>query len=242
MSIKHQVHINTHYTRSINLERDADSFDVVKAYIPTSRALKLFSRVAEGFSNDLAPRAWSLIGPYGSGKSSASVFLSHLLSSPDAAATQAALKNLKESAPEIAGAFRKEISKSNGFLKVLITGSPEPMGKKIVQALVTSAAQYFSAIGGRKRKVVADLELLAESDAVTVSEVVAIIKELQSALAEKGCKGIYIVIDELGKFLEFEARHYGANDIYMLQALAEHACKGDECNLFLFVLLHQSFE
>jgi len=28
----------------------------------------------------------------------------------------------------------------------------------------------------------------------------------------------------------------------MLQALAEHACKGSECNLFLFVLLHQSFE
>ncbi|MCP4487140.1 MAG: hypothetical protein GY820_07465 [Gammaproteobacteria bacterium] len=28
----------------------------------------------------------------------------------------------------------------------------------------------------------------------------------------------------------------------MLQALAEHACKGNEINLFLFVLLHQSFE
>ncbi len=47
---------------------------------------------------------------------------------------------------------------------------------------------------------------------------------------------------KLGNFLEFEARHYGANDIYLLQALAEHACKGGEINLFLFVLLHQSFE
>ncbi|MFL0809117.1 MAG: hypothetical protein K6L76_01760 [Agarilytica sp.] len=242
MSIKHKVHINTHYTRSINLERDADSLDVVKAYIPTSRALKLFSRVSDGFNSDLAPRAWSLIGPYGSGKSSASVFLSHLLSSPDSTSTQAALKNLKGSAPEITGAFRKEISKSNGFLKVLITGSPEPMGKKIVQGMATASAQYFSSFNGRNPKIVSELEELASSDAITVSEVVALIKELQSALINKGCKGIYIVIDELGKFLEFEARHYGANDIYMLQALAEHACKGDECNLFLFVLLHQSFE
>lgn len=242
MSIKHKVHINTHYTRSINLERDADSLDVVKAYIPTSRALKLFSRVADGFNSDLAPRAWSLIGPYGSGKSSASIFLSHLLSSPDSTPTQAALKNLKGSAPEITGAFRKEIAKSNGFLKVLITGSPEPMGKKIVQGMATASAQYFSSFNGRNPKIVSELEELASSDAITVSEVVALIKELQSALINKGCKGIYIVIDELGKFLEFEARHYGANDIYMLQALAEHACKGDECNLFLFVLLHQSFE
>ena len=46
----------------------------------------------------------------------------------------------------------------------------------------------------------------------------------------------------LASFLEFEARHYGANDIYLLQSLAEHACGGQEANLYLFVLLHQSFE
>lgn len=242
MSIKDKIHINTHYTRSINLERDADSLEVANAYIPTSRAMKLFSRVADGFNNNLAPRAWSLIGPYGSGKSSASVFLSHLLSSPDLPTTQAALKNLKETAPEVATQFRKETSKSNGFLKVLITGSPEPMGKKIVQGLASSAQQYFSNFNGRNPKVVSDLEDLSKVESVSTSEITSLIRDLQSALTTKGCKGIYIVIDELGKFLEFEARHYGANDIYMLQALAEHACKGDECNLFLFVLLHQSFE
>ena len=102
MTIKNKVHINTHYTRSINLERDADSLEVVNTYIPTSRALKLFGRMADGFNSTLAPRAWSLIGPYGSGKSSASIFLSHLLSSPDLPTTQAALKHLKEAAPNLA--------------------------------------------------------------------------------------------------------------------------------------------
>ncbi|RCW96327.1 hypothetical protein [Marinomonas foliarum] len=242
MSIKNKIHINTHYTRSINLERDANSLEVVNSYIPTSRAMKLFGRMADGFNSNLAPRAWSLIGPYGSGKSSASVFLSHLLSSPDLSTTQAALKNLKETAPDVATQFRKETSKSNGFLNVLITGSPEPMGNKIIQGLASSAQQYFSNFNDRNPKVVSDLENLSKAKSVSTSEIISLIKDLQSALTTKGCKGIYIVIDELGKFLEFEARHYGANDIYMLQALAEHACKGDECNLFLFVLLHQSFE
>ncbi|MBV1889295.1 MAG: hypothetical protein KUG67_03520 [Proteobacteria bacterium] len=242
MSIKNKIHINTHYTRSINLERDADSIDVVNAYIPTSRALKLFSRLSDGFNSERAPRAWSLIGPYGSGKSSASVFLSQLVSSPESPATQAALKNLKVAAPETAATFRKEIAKSNGFLKVLITGSPEPMGKKIIRGLATATTQYFSNFSGRKPKVVTELEALADAENVTSSEVISSIKDLQETLTGKGCKGIYVVIDELGKFLEFEARHYGANDIYMLQALAEHACKGDDCNLYLFVLLHQSFE
>lgn len=242
MSIRNKVHVNTHYTRSINLERDADSLDVANAYIPTSRALKLFGRVAEGFNSSLAPRAWSLIGPYGSGKSSVSVFLSHLLSAQNFPTTLAALKNLKETAPEVAALYRKETSKNNGFLKVLITGSPEPMGTKIVRALAIAAQHYFSHFSGRNPKVISDLDELSKAASVSTSEIITLVKELQVALATKGCKGIYLVIDELGKFLEFEARHYGANDIYMLQALAEHACKGDNCNLFLFVLLHQSFE
>jgi len=242
MSIKNKVHVNTHYTRSINLERDSDSLDFIKAYIPTSRALKLFSRVSEGFNDKQVPRAWSLIGPYGSGKSSSSVFLSHLLSSPDLATTKAAFKNLKSAEADIAKPFQKEISKSYGYLKVLITGSPEAMGKKIVGGLYESAEAYFSTFRGPSPKIVTQLKALSKKDSVTTSELLKHVKALQSALLNKDCKGIYLVIDELGKFLEFEARHYGANDIYMLQALAEHACKGSECNLFLFVLLHQSFE
>jgi len=242
MTIKNKVHVNTHYTRSINLERDANSIEVVNAYIPTSRALKLFSRVSEGFTNHQAPRAWSLIGPYGSGKSSSSVFLSQLLSSPDLATTKAAFKNLKSAAPEVVKPFYKEIAKSNGYLKVLITGSPEAMGGRIIQGLYESAEAFFADFRGATPKVVRQLKELSESESVSTSDVLKQVKALQSALINKDCKGIYIVIDELGKFLEFEARHYGANDIYMLQALAEHACKGDECNLFLFVLLHQSFE
>jgi len=242
MSIKNKIQVNTHYTRSINLERDADSLDVINAYIPTSRALKLFSRVSEGFNNKQVPRAWSLIGPYGSGKSSSSVFLSHLLSSPDLDTTRSAFKNLKSAEADIVKPFRKETAKSNGYLKVLITGSPEAMGKKIVEGLYESAETFFGMFSGPRPKIIAQLKNLSGKDNVSTSELLNHVKALQAALLNKECRGIYLVIDELGKFLEFEARHYGANDIYMLQALAEHACKGSECNLFLFVLLHQSFE
>tara|TARA_R110002072_G_scaffold301164_3_gene480304 strand:+ start:85640 stop:88741 length:3102 start_codon:yes stop_codon:yes gene_type:complete len=116
------------------------------------------------------------------------------------------------------------------------------MGKKIIRGLSASVVQYFTKFKGSNPKVVSRIEELVELEIVSTSVVLEIMLELQAALAKKKCKGIYIVIDELGKFLEFEARHYGANDIYLLQTLAEHACKGDECNLFLFVLLHQSFE
>ena len=165
-----------------------------------------------------------------------------MLSSPDFETTNAAYENLKKADTKIATSFNKEVADSHGYLKVLITGSPEAMGKKIVEGLYESANLFFGEFPGPKHKVLAKLNALSRKESVSTSELLKHVKELQSALLDKGCKGIYLVIDELGKFLEFEARHYGANDIYMLQALAEHACKGSDCNLFLFVLLHQSFE
>ncbi len=47
-----------------------------------------------------------------------------------------------------------------------------------------------------------------------------------------------LVIDELGKFLEYSARHE-SDDIFLLQMLAEAT---HDNNILLFVLLHQSFE
>ncbi len=241
MSVRGKVHVNAHYTRSVNLERDADSLDVAKAYIPTATALKLFARVSAGFGGAQMPRAWSLIGPYGSGKSSSSVFLSHLLSAADSEAAPVALRKLKAADPRLARLFREETA-GGGYLKVLITGAPEPMGRRVAKGLHEAAEVFFGGFSGPRPKAVARIKGLLAGESVSVSELSDALEMLQSALARKGCGGIYLVIDELGKFLEYEAQNYGANDIYILQALAEHACKGGECNLFLLALLHQSFE
>ena len=42
--------------------------------------------------------------------------------------------------------------------------------------------------------------------------------------------------------MEYEARHLGANDIFLLQALAEVAYDGGKANILLVVLMHQTFE
>ncbi len=240
MSLNEFISVNTHYTRSINLERDSGSIDVVSAYIPTSRALRTLSRVVDGFNTELSPRAWSLIGPYGSGKSSFSVFLSHLMSSPQSGGTDTAFNVLKKHDERLAERFESEVKDSDGYLKVLITGAPEPLSRRLLKGMAKAVEAYWT-FKGPKPKVIADLHQAAKAE-TSSSDIVELVSELQKALHKKQCKGILLVIDELGKFLEYEARHYGANDIYLLQALAEYACKGDEANLFLFVMLHQSFE
>ena len=242
MSLLDKVKVNTHYTRSINLERDANSLEVVKSYIPTSRALSLFRRISEGFSYEKAPRAWSVVGPYGSGKSSCQSFSAHLMSDPTEKTSKAAISTLKSTAPELAKLFVKEVKGTRGYLKVLITGSPEPMAKKIVKGMLLAAEKFWAGQAGAKPRIIKLLKEENEKAGVSTTTVVTLVKKLQAALLKANSKGIFLVIDELGKFLEYEARHYGANDIYLLQALAEHACDGGDSKLFLFVLLHQSFE
>ncbi|AOE49511.1 hypothetical protein [Kangiella sediminilitoris] len=240
MSINNKVKLNTHYTRSVNIERDASSEAVVRSYIPTSRAVRTLERVANSFGEKQAPRAWSLIGPYGSGKSSFSIFLNHLVGNPGASATQEAYKVLAGEG-SLSSRFKKENKGSKGYFKVLLSGAPEPLSRRLVQTLYSSAVDYWSALPGTKPKVIGKLKKASKQDEIAPNQILNYITELQDALEGKS-KGILLVIDELGKFLEYEARHYGVNDIFLLQILAEHACSENQVNLYVFAMLHQSFE
>jgi len=244
MSLIDKVSVNTHYTRSINLERDASSQAVVESYIPTSRALRTLERVAEALKTDESPRAWSLVGPYGSGKSSFAVFLAHLLGPSSAAATQAARATLtQDDQVGLRASLTRLTRGKEGYCTILITGSPESLGRRLVLSLVEKADEVLKGKRGPRRAIIAKLSALAEQkESPSTTDILACIKEFQDALAATGYSGLLIVIDELGKFLEYEARHYGANDIFLLQSLAEHALAPHDAKLAMVVMLHQAFE
>ena len=237
MSISNLVSVNTHYTRSVHLERDLNSVDLVKSYTLTSTALQILEQMSNSFHDRQAPRAWSLIGPYGTGKSVFSIFLTQLLSSANSLATKSAEKILMQENPKLAKKYMTE--KRGGYLPILLTGSPVSLKKSLLEAIKTAAINY----GFKKQTTwIKNIERDIEKNNITIPSVMAYIKTLQGRLIRKNCGGIIIVIDELGKFLEYEARHAESSDIYLLQTLAEYACQGNKVNLLLAVVLHQSFE
>ncbi len=242
MSISNVVRIDTHYTRSINIERDMYSPETVDSYIPTSRAKQTLERIELALSDGKAQRAWALTGPYGSGKSIFAVFCAHLLGDPGLGTTQTAFDVL-ESEPDLADRFRKHSLSSKGFCPVLITGTPEPLGRRYLMALASSAEQYWSTRKGRSPRIVEELkDLVSGIDKIGVNQLVTLTSKLQEAVVKSGGNGVLVVFDELGKFLEYEARHYGANDIFLLQSLAEHAYAGGKGKLLVLALLHQAFD
>jgi hypothetical protein len=242
MSLLDTIHINSNYTRSINIERDAGAVSVIKNYIPTSRALQTLSRIEESFCTENILRSWALVGPYGSGKSAFAVFLSHLLGHKNNPTTQKALEILCDADAELSIKFYNEIKASKGFLNVLLTGTPESLSKRFIKILHEAAENYWQNKSGRTPAIVGKLHSASNKGKVSINEIMELLSELQRAVFKSKGKGILIVFDELGKFLEYEARHYGANDIYLLQALAEHAYSGRDANLYIVVLMHQGFE
>jgi len=240
MSLSNSISVNSNYTRSINLERDADSLAVIESYIPTSRAISTLHKIQNTFSSQDMPRAWGLIGPYGSGKSSFAIFLSHLFANQELLSSQTALKVIAKSDNKLLKAFTK-YNKGLGHCNVLITGSPEPLSQKLVATLVKAAEDYWPKNKNHPKSIKV-LKTLSKKKNISISDVIDSIKALQASIEKIEGKGIIIIVDELGKFLEYEARHPETNDIYLLQTLAELAYVNHEAQLSLIVLQHQSFE
>ncbi len=57
-----------------------------------------------------------------------------------------------------------------------------------------------------------------------------------------GCAGLIILVDEMGKFLEYAALHPEQGDMQVLQEMAEQATRSRENPVVLITILHQAFE
>lgn len=246
MKLDKVIAINTLYTRSVNIERDSDELDSIRNYIPTQRSKELIKNVLESSSSNkpLVPRSWSLIGPYGAGKSSAAVFLTNLFSQSESEKSIIARNVLQFNDKELSKSVEESGLSSQGVLKVILTGAPEPLGKKIILSLLEGLRSFQENCKQKDNNLsvlIEEIEAIACNTKISSSEVIGLIRKAQKAL-ENLSKGIFIIIDEFGKFLEYEARTYDANEIYLLQMLAEEACQTNSVNIYLFVLLHQSFD
>ena len=239
MSLADRIKVKTCYMRSTNVERDSGAVATIAAYCPTTRSVALLEDVAAAFGKDNQPRAWSLIGPYGAGKSTFGVFLHALLGANDHAATEAA-KVLGKHSCRLATRFRRQ----KPWCRVVLAGSPEPLSRRLLTALDAAASAFWQGRPGRKPRVLQDIHDASTRQEVPESHVLALVDALQDALERVGAGGLLFVIDELGKFLEFEVRqrtgHMGST--YLLQELAERTYLGRKANLMLFVLQHQTFD
>lgn len=227
------VQIRSNRLRSVRLEDDLSTGSLLSGYTLTAQALMTLERITEGVTNHT--RAWTLTGPYGSGKSFFGLFLANLFDNqhPDHAT---AWNMVTMADPTLAERLLQIIGERGGFQTVAITGArvslQECFTRGFLQVLETK--DFNPAL----KK---DLEQVRWADSR------AFIKWLNSFIeattqSRLGMNGVLLLFDEMGKALEHTASHPQESDVFLLQELAELAGRSTEHPFVFIGILHQSFE
>lgn len=234
--------IRRRYMRSVNLERDTDLADSLEGYVLTPRAVETFDRVLKAYATPNVTRAWTLTGVYGTGKSAFANFLAALFAPGSSEIRNNAARLLRDQpgAEEIHSRLENDVP-MEGLVRAIVTARREPLSHTVVRALARGAEEFWSSRRGRRPKAVEEIFALRDRVADGDSPDLVGLAELTQEIAHASGTGLILIIDELGKLLEHAGRTGGADDLFLLQQLAELPAGPDEAPVLVLGLLHQAF-
>lgn len=234
------------FARSASLERDMARREPLDGYVVTARALDVVERIAATAANGAAGGAWSLTGPYGSGKSSLALLIDAAFG--ECGATRAVATELIEAtspavADLLARAHQARGTEERGFHRAVVTARREPLHYTVLQALHSAVIRAYGTIpSGRTFRAAKTLKTAladaASDDPRRVGPSPPALLEVARCLAEDA--PLLLIIDEFGKNLEAISDGSDA-DPYLLQQLTE-AGQGAGLPIFALTLQHLSFE
>lgn len=225
--------------RAVNLDEDLRDPGVLAGYVPGAHVIDALRRIAIGLQDGPRTRAWSITGPYGSGKSSFAHVLCSLLAAKSDPTQRAASKLLRAADPQLTATVGRERRRLDidrrGLILAAVSAEREPITTALLRGMHRGAQQFWSG-PGRKPDLLHRL-----SDAVTAREqqpeaVLALFDQL-SATAP-----VLVIIDELGKNLEYAADRSADGDLHALQRLAERLSSRPTFTGALLTLAHLAFE
>lgn len=211
------LQVRPHHLRSVQIERDFADPHASLHYVVTPFVCATAQRLADGFRSSSTARAWRLTGDYGSGKSSFAL----------------ALVRLGLAEKKLLPVELQDFRATQRLEPVLVVGEREPVGQSVLRALRATAARCFTRI---PRTLNTALNVAPEPPLV-----VAALEALRLALIAGGqAAGLLVILDELGKNLEFAAAQTEPDDIYLLQHLAELAVRSGEQPVMVVAIVHQA--
>jgi len=231
------IEVRHRSVRSVNLDDDRGDPEVLRGYAPGEHVLDALRRIAISLQEEPRTRAFSITGPYGSGKSSFALLLSALLGAKGDPAHRAAIKLLRGADPQLADTFVRErrglgIS-DQGMVAAMVTAHREPVAAALLRALCRGAETFW----GKRRKPasVQRLQKALEAEEHDQDFVLDAFDQLTKTAP------VLVVVDELGKNLEYAADHAGS-DLYLLQQLAERVSSRASFGGAVLTLAHLGFE
>ncbi|TNC82786.1 MAG: hypothetical protein C9356_02645 [Oleiphilus sp.] len=214
------VSITQHYRSSTRIDNTQISEQAfIDDFVVHGSNAGILQTLAKDISHS-GQRAFTITGPYGSGKSTLALFLSLLLSS-DKVTAQAARQKLVDADIE-ADELLTYFGKRNGWNTIKhVCGVEHPL-----LALTRSVSSQLSVSHNTEQ-----LEQLSDEQ---------LLFQLEQMLNNCECEsdGIFILVDEMGKALDYLSRNN--QDLHIFQSIADIVQQSQK-TVVLIGFLHQSF-
>ena len=206
---------------STNIERDRQAGQ----YVVGCDALVAIRCMADGMNGFKRGTAISIIGPYGSGKSTLGLFMNKLVG--PGTECRKAIDAVRTQSGDTADAFLEGRNRlgadDDGMIRCRVMARREPIHVTILRAIENGVVEYFGKYGSRtfdgasllRRNVKAISRGLVPEQ----SDIIPILRGL--------CRKapVMLFIDEFGKNVEYFTDDDGAGDLFLLQELVETSGK-----------------
>ncbi|NTW00530.1 MAG: hypothetical protein HGA19_04390, partial [Oscillochloris sp.] len=225
------------FTRAVQIRHDFHDLRYrLNGYQVTPLVRQAAGRMIAGLAPASSERAFSVIGPFGSGKSAFGLFVAHFFQRHPEARRQL-LSSLK-----VADSDSLLPAEAPSLLVALVPGNNSSLRRAVLISLNEALATV--------RPKTPDVDQLryrfdqaVDAPDLDPAQVAALATEAaQHVRAHGQYQGVLVLIDELGQFLDYAARQDEERDLFVLQSLAETAARSGEAPVLVVTILHQAFE
>lgn len=242
-NISEYINVAPRFLRSVNLSNDWRNADSYKGYIITPNITHSLDRLSNALASNDGQKSFTLIGPYGTGKSAFVVYLCQLLLHDDKTALMAS-EHLSKSNLQLSKKIeilRGSKEKNRGYLPIAVTARRRPIAQLILEGLAEATSQLScnSTIQNLTNRIQIALEQDFWKDTSTI---IGFLQEIGNEAKEQGYFGILLIIDEAGKSLEYALYDRDGGDIYIFQEISEFANRQSNFSMLFIITLHQMFD
>lgn len=215
------VQVRGRFYRSVQLIRDWQDQHDLQNYLITPTVRDLAQRIVRELQAPGGTRAWSITGPYGTGKSAFALFLTKLLADQ--------LNGFPGADP-----LRQSLQLgTQAFFPTLVVGERAPLKPSLLRALA-------NALDSIDHELAREIENVARRSWIDDATVIRYFERAVEEVDQQGYSGLLVVVDEFGKFLEYTASNLHSEDLLVMQGLAEVATRSN-VPMSLITFLHTSF-
>ncbi|MGQ9549360.1 MAG: hypothetical protein ACUVWS_12090 [Roseiflexus sp.] len=227
--------LSNRYIRSIHLVRDYSSQGIgVRDYQVTPLVLQTLGRIVAGLHPTSSTRAFSIIGPYGSGKSAFGVFLAFFLRKSSSERRRWFAEQGIGDVPD------RSLLDAPSLLPVLVSGNNASLRSAILEALTRSLSPWSRDGRLKLPRLLADAVRDPDIDPQRVADLF----QAAGLFVKERTRfhGFALIVDELGQFLDYAARQTQSSDLFALQTLAESVARSSTTTDLIVTILHQTFD